>query len=477
MNFFKIKYLLIVLVLSPTLATAQTAIDTLSWQGFRWQVLGFHPAVRQAALAQSRVEAELMAAKGGFDVKSFADYEEKHFNGKTYFRHLESGLKLPTWYGLEAKLGYNFANGDFINPEAGLPRQGQAMLGLELAALNGFRMDQRRADLKIARIGLGLGELERNLLVNDLSLEAAKSYANWVWADNQIAVIEGALAQARIRHEGVRESFVQGDRPAIDTLETFIQLQTRQIDLTLAQLDYRNALQQMQIFRWDDGASNGQLAIGAQTPAPRLEQIGFLTERTAAPATELVQQALQQHPELGMYRIKGQQLAIEKRLKLEGLKPVLNLNYNILGRGWEFFPTPTENGIGVLANDMKWGINFSMPITNRKARGGVELATLKIVHNELYIKQKQQDIENKVTQYRNELATLGNQLELLRNITNNYRALLDGENTKFGLGESSVFLVNTREQRWLDAQLKYIKTLNEYRKAEAGLVWSMGGFR
>ncbi len=473
------KYLsptLFALLLLPTLVQSQSTSDTLFWQDFRWQVQGFHPAIRQADLAQRRVEAELFAARGGFDLKTYADYEEKHFDKKTYFRHLQSGVKMPSWYGLEFKAGYDYATGDFINPGSSLPSVGQAVLGVEWSLLNGFGMDERRADLKMARLGLGLGALERGAILNDISLDAAKSYANWVWANNQIVVIEGALAQARIRHEGVRESFVQGDRAALDTLETFIQLQTRQIDLALAQLDSRNALQQMQIFKWEN-AGPDQRTINASTPAPRLEQIAFLPEKTTAPTTQLVAEALQQHPELGIYRIKGQQLAIEKRLKMEGLKPVLNLNYNILGRGWTFFPTPTENGMAMFANDIKWGVNFSMPITNRKARGGVQLATLKMVHNDLYIKQKQQDIENKVVQYRNDLATLGSQLDLLRNITSNYRSLLDGEIEKFRLGESSVFLVNTREQRWLDAQLKYLKTFNEYRKAEAGLWWAMGAFQ
>ncbi len=472
------KYLsptLFALLLLPVLAYSQKG-DTLSWQNFRWQVQGFHPAIRQADLAQRRVEAELLAARGGFDLKTYADYEEKHFNKKTYFRNLQSGVKMPSWYGLEFKAGYTYAVGDFINPGSSVPSAGQAALGVEWSLLNGFGMDERRADLKMARLGLGLGALERGAILNDISLDAAKSYANWVWANNQIAVIEGALVQARIRHEGVRESFVQGDRAALDTLETFIQLQSRQIDLSLALLDSRNALQQMQIFRWDN-AGPDQRPIDTNTPAPRLEKIAFLPEKTAETTVQLVADALQQHPELGMYRIKGQQLAIEKRLKMEGLKPVLNLNYNILGRGWTFFPTPTENGMAMLANDIKWGVNFSMPITNRKARGGVQMATLKIVHNDLYIKQKQQEIENKVVQYRNDLATLGSQLELLRNITSNYRSLLDGENEKFRLGESSVFLVNTREQRWLDAQLKYLKTLNEYLKAEAGLLWAMGAFQ
>lgn len=457
---------------SPTLF-AQS--DTLFWSDFREQVVRFHPAARQAALTQARVEAELFSAKGGFDLKTFADYEEKQFNKKTYFRHLETGVKLPLWYGLELKTAYNRAEGDFVNPEAGLPANGQAAFGFEWSLLRGLMMDERRADLLSARQGLALGGLEQRALLNNLSYEAAKAYSSWVLADNQMAIIQEALERARIRHEGLRERFLQGDAPAIDTLETFIQLQNREIDLSLATLDRKNAMQQMQIFNWDEPA-RGQTPFTDANRAPQLEAWSFAPEKANVPSSNLLSEALESHPELGMYRVKARQLNIEKRLKMEDLKPMLNVNYNILGNGWSFFPTPTENGIAMLANDIKWGVNFSMPIPNRKARGGVELAKLKIVQNEFYINQKSQEIENKVLQYHNELATLRTQVTLLRNITANYRALLDGETEKFQLGESTVFLVNTREQRWLDAQIKYLKLLSEYRKSEAGLLWAMGGF-
>jgi outer membrane protein len=128
----------------------------------------------------------------------------------------------------------------------------------------------------------------------------------------------------------------------------------------------------------------------------------------------------------------------------------------------------------MLANDVKWGIDFSYPILNRKARGDWQLTQLKIVQTELELQQKRQTVEMKVQQYANDLTNLRAQAVLFRDVTANYRRLLDGENEKFSIGESSIFLVNTREQRWLDAQLKYLKLLSELRKAEAGIQWAAG---
>ena len=198
--------------------------------------------------------------------------------------------------------------------------------------------------------------------------------------------------------------------------------------------------------------------------------------RPIAPETaeNLLQTARTDHPALRQYDAKLRMLNVERRLKTEKRKPVLDLGYQLLGDGWQFFSTPGLEGPGVLANDIKWSMRFSYPILNRKARGDWQVTQIKIAQTDLGFAQKRLEIENKVQQYLNELNTLAGQVALYRDITANYRALLDGENEKFLFGESSVFLINTREQRWLDAQVKLFKLFAAYRKTEAGLQWGAG---
>ncbi|MEO6038471.1 MAG: TolC family protein, partial [Saprospiraceae bacterium] len=114
------------------------------------------------------------------------------------------------------------------------------------------------------------------------------------------------------------------------------------------------------------------------------------------------------------------------------------------------------------------------PLLNRKARGDWQITAIKLAQTDQALRQKRQEIASKVRQYANDLDNFGRQLPLFRDFTANYRLLLDAEFEKFRQGESSVFLINAREQRWLEAQIKYLKLLSEYRKAEAGLQWAMG---
>ena len=102
------------------------------------------------------------------------------------------------------------------------------------------------------------------------------------------------------------------------------------------------------------------------------------------------------------------------------------------------------------------------------------MTQIKIEQTDLLLKQKNTEIENKIRQYWNERDNLLAQIDLFRSVTENYRTLLEAETEKFRFGESSVFLINTREQRWLDARVKFLKLLSEYQKIEAGLQWAAG---
>lgn len=463
---------LFALLFSTAMLHGQPSKTYWDWPSFRAVVLQQHPTARQADLLLEQARAELLRARGGFDPKIYGDWSGKHFNGKQYFQYSEVGVKAPTWLGIELKSNFNRASGDFVNPEATLPQRGQLAAGLSWTLGRGLFIDDRRADLHIGQIGLDQRRAERAALLNDLLFDAAKVYWDWAFTQNALSIYQEALRQARIRYEGIVESFYQGDKPAIDTLEAFIQVQDRQIDVNFAQVDFQNATIALTTFLW---GPNGDPAGLSGIPAPpEVLMAATYQPPTDATARELLQMAQTQHPLLRAYDAKLRALDVERRLKVEKRKPQLDLTYQLLGNGWQFFTTPGVEGPQVLANDIKWGIQFSYPILNRKARGDWQVTQIKIAQNNLELNQKRLEIENKTLQYLNELNTLAGQIALYRDITQNYRALLDGEYEKFRFGESSVFLINVREQRWIDAQIKYLKLLATYRKTEAGLQWSAG---
>lgn len=445
--------------------------QVLSWESVRQQVLQEHPVSRQANLMVEISRAAILRAKGGFDAKLFSSHTAKNFEGKNYFNYSEAGVKWPIRAGLEVKGAYNLASGKFVNPESTLPENGQAVLGLEWTLLQGLFYDERRANLDAARVDLDFNNAQRVTVQNDLLLEVAKVYWNWVFAEAALDITQNALQQAVLRHDGLRESFFQGDKPAIDTLETFIQLQTRQIDFQFAQTDLQNAEIALANYLWTNAGQT--VAPDALGSAPDILSLQGAVA-VIPDLDQLVLQSGQTHPDIQQYRSKLKLLDVERRLKREKLKPVANINYNLLGNAWSFFPSADASGPAILANDIKWGVEVQYPILNRKARGDLQMNQLKIAQTDLQLQQKTRDITAKIQQYNNEAANLRAQVETFQRIVDNYRRLLDAEIEKFGQGESSIFLINTREQRWLEAQIKWWKLMAELQKTEAALLWAAG---
>ena len=84
-------------------------------------------------------------------------------------------------------------------------------------------------------------------------------------------------------------------------------------------------------------------------------------------------------------------------------------------------------------------------------------------------------LKNKIKAYQVEIDNLFDQISLFRQAIENYKNLVYGEQRKFEEGESSLFLVNSRENKLIEAEVKLVELLGKYEKAQAGLIMALGG--
>jgi outer membrane protein TolC len=161
------------------------------------------------------------------------------------------------------------------------------------------------------------------------------------------------------------------------------------------------------------------------------------------------------HPELIKIRTKGIQLSLEKKLASEQLKPTLNVSYNVL----DYLPiVSSEYQPNYFANNYKIVDAFSLPLFLRKERGDLMSAKLKIQQSQLELDYKKNEIGNKIKMSQNDIQYSNNQLEIFKNNINNYEALWTAEKRLFDNGESSLFMINSRENTFINARIK----LNDY---------------
>jgi len=440
---------------------------------FDW-VIEHHPYALQAGLVRDEAAAVLRKARGGFDPKLEGAWDQKYFEGKSYYHLAHGGFKIPTWYGLEVKGGYGWSDGVFLNPEQKLPAIGQASFGISANLLQGLFIDKRRADLQKAKIFQQASEAERRELMNDLLMTAGEAYWAWTLVYNELLLYRQAFLFSQQRFEGVRESFMHGDQAAIDTLESWIQVQNWENQLVDAGLKYQKASLNLSNFLWLEQGIPLEVTDRIKPPLladlrvfePSLESLavsqGNLNNTQAA---------------LQAYRFKLASLEVDRKLKMDKLKPVLRLEYYLLGNGLDFGPYENSNGGGLgqlFGQNYKLGATFSFPLFLRKERGDVELANLKITENRLQLQQKELEWSNKLESYFLSLQNIADQIRRLEQMVVGYRSLLAAENEKFNIGESSIFLLNSREQKLLDAQLKLAKMRSRWQKSQLGMDWARG---
>jgi outer membrane protein TolC len=457
-----------ILIVSQAVWAQSLPVDSLpqlSFGQYLQLIKEFHPNVKQAFLLNRTAEMELLGAKGGFDPKVFGDYERKSFDGKNYFATGEYGVKVPTWYGIELKGGYNTASGDFLNDENKLPKQGQAILGISMPLLQNLLLDERRANLQKARQAQSLYEAERNALLNDMGLEAAKVYWKWAFSYQQLKIYEKALNIAENRFKAIRESFILGDRMAMDTLESFTQVQDRSVQYNEAAIEFQENSLKLSNFLWAKDLKPVDYQYQWQPQGINADEI-LINNIIKDNRNNLVQELNRNHPSLRVYQFKLAQLDVDRRLKMEKLKPKLNINYNILGNGLNFPVLLTDN--------YKWGISFSTSTLFRSERSDVQLARIKIENTTLMQQQKTLELQNKLRLAFNELDNLQKQITTYNQAVANYQQLLQLENTRFELGESTFFLINSREMKFLESQIKLAKLFAEYKISLANIDWASG---
>ncbi len=449
---------------------SQPIDTTFTQQEFFSVVLKYHPVAKQADINIEKANADLLIARGGFDPLASALVAQKTFDGIDYYETVQPELRIPTWYGVELVVGAEYLAGDRTNNDQTLGATSYA--GVVIPVAKNLLMDKRRAALQTAKIFVNLSEVEKRSILNDLLFDAANAYWQWALQYEQYKVITNAIALNEKRLALIRTSFRQGDRPALDTIEALTQLQSFQYQQQEALLEFNNAALDLSVFLWQQ--DNKSYALPTNVVPANYWLTENITESKLPVLDDLLLQANFSHPDLLFYNFKLDALNVEKKLKFQELLPKLDFKYNQLGKGYNIF---TAKSGPLFTNNFKYGVVFSMPLRLSQGRGEYQKAKLKIAETSLERDLKTAMVQNKIKSYFNKLLALLAQTEILEKAFLNFGTLQRGEELKFFNGESSLFLVNTRENKTLEARQKFLKTKADYYKTFNLLQWSAGILR
>jgi len=99
---------------------------------------------------------------------------------------------------------------------------------------------------------------------------------------------------------------------------------------------------------------------------------------------------------------------------------------------------------------------------------------LKISDADFQLENDQRQVGNALQSAANDWQALLEQLRIQQQATRNYEILRNGEQIRFDSGESTVFLINSRESSLLSARQKLAELQAKYAQTQAQLRFAVG---
>ncbi|MBT8244742.1 MAG: TolC family protein [Winogradskyella sp.] len=423
----------------------------------------FHPIVKQAELVIDESQAKLMKSRGAFDPKIDVDYDRKKLKGTEYWDRLNGTFKVPTWFGVELKASFEENTGDFLNPENFIDEGGLYSAGLSVPVARGLLINDRMASLKQARLFREQAKADRDIFVNNILFEASKVYFKWLQSYNELKLFENFLTNAELRYRGILRGVELGENAQIDATEARIALNSRKLSLEQSRVKMIKASLELSTFLWLDNNIPVELQPNIIPDTDTEPIVDATFDINQLRYDEVVIDA---HPKMRSLDFKRQGLNVERRLKANMLLPRIDLEYN-------FLTGAPDIARSFNTADYKGGLNISMPLFLRKERGDLKLAKIKLSDAEFEIDATRVKLQNKINALKQELDSYVTQNEITAQMVSDSEQMLRAEERKFQLGESSVFLVNSRESKLIENQLKAIVIQNKFFNTKAKLFNSL----
>jgi outer membrane protein TolC len=284
------------------------------------------------------------------------------------------------------------------------------------------------------------------------------AYFNWKRNFSEVVMYENYSVNAKIRYQGILELIKEGDKPAIDSVESGITLKSRLLSLEDSKLKLNKSKLDLSNYLWLE--DNIPLELSDEL-IPEAQLIANISETLKTNELQNNEFLINNHPKINALNNKVDMLDVDRKLKANALLPKVNVGYTYLSEPTYFDQFQFE--------DYKIGLDFYFPLFLRKERGSLKLAKFKIQETQFQLEVEKVQIQNKVKGQKVELESILKQNKLINELVNSNDLLLQSEERLFSFGESSLFLINTRENNLISAQLAKIALENRYFTSNAEL--------
>lgn len=411
-----------------------------------------------------KAEGDYLASQGSFDPFFKTIYSKGSIGYYQNFA-IDTSIQQPTQtWGTTLSAGWKRSNGTFpvYNSSLLTFTEGELRAGIDIPLLKGGQTDERRTNIKKAEQGLSVATENFQAQKREIKKQASQRYWDWVAMGRKVRVTEELLEIALNRDKAIRERIKQGDSPEIDQADNQRAVLQRRSGLIAAQRAFQKASLDLALY-----FSNSQQTPVSDLSLSRLPKHYFYEELNQfIQDIEKKENRISNHPSLKQIEYQNNQLEMEYQLAKNQALPKLDIHFGIssdfgINPGTSYLP-PTNYPV-----ELKTTITLEMPVLFRTPRGKIissqanlsKIETTQILtYNKLNL-QLQDSIQNMKATY-GKLILAKEEVKLAKKLENS-------ERTRAFHGDSTLLIVNLREQITRDAMVKEIEAFSDFHKAKA----------
>jgi outer membrane protein, heavy metal efflux system len=417
-----------------------------------------HPLIVAAAQERPLAEADVQSAEGAFDVAWRTRGVIVPLGGYPSGRVDSMFEKPTTLWGSTLFAGYRWGSDTFAPYDGKLATNefGEVRAGLLVPVWRNGPIDRRRATIERSELGLAIADATVAQQRLEIARLAAFRYWDWVAAGRRLEAAKQVLELAQMRDRQLGARVESGDLPGFEQLDNRRAIVHREQQVVLAERALEQAAIELGLYHRDDAGN-------AIRPARERLPPGF-PDPGAPPqsfASEL-ETALGRRPELDRLRAQRDQTRVEERWADNQRMPAVDLA--VMGS--------QDLGQGSVKRDpfeLEAGLVIDIPIERNVAEGRLRAARAQRVRIDAQERFTIDRVEADVRDAAVALTAARERVRIARQEVALAHQLEAGERERFDLGDSSLLIVNLREQAALEAEVRAIDALADYHKARAAL--------
>jgi outer membrane protein TolC len=424
-----------------------------------------HPLLVAAEQERPLAAGDLQSAEGAFDLA----WRTRGVGvplGAYPSARIDSVVEVPTTlWGTSFFAGYRWGTDTFADYDGKLITNelGEVRAGALVPIWRNGPIDRRRATIERSEIGLALAELTVTERRIELTRLTTLRYWEWVAAGRRLAIAETLLRVARDRDAQLGERVTKGDLPELERIDNQRAILQREQQVISADRSLVQAALELSLY-FRDARGEPIVAVRSQLPGdvPAPSEPELVSDRVVA-------EAKARRPEVARAEGQREQARVERDWAENQRMPAIDLQ--VLGS--------QDLGAGDAKRqkfEFEAGVLIDVPIERNVADGRAASARAQLARADAQarfagdrIRVELRDASSAMLAALERHGVAVRELELARRVE-------EAERDKLELGDSSLLLVNLREQATFDAALRELEARLDARRAKAAFDAASGRF-